>query len=412
MPRLTRRAAVLGSLAATTAATALPRRARAAAPIRLGILTDMSGPYSEDAGPGSVAAGKLALADAAKMFPDIKVELVAADAGTKVDTYMTLAGQWWDRDGVDVVLDIPFSAGALAVRTLAEQRDKVLLLTGPATSDLTGKACGPNHVHWVYDSWSFASSTARAMVKSGGDTWFFIQADYAMGASLTADASAMVTKLGGKVLGVARHPFPGTTDFSSYLVQAQASGAKVLGLTNAGADAGNTVKQAREFGLTKQGMRIAATLFHITSVHALGIEAAQGMMLTDCYYWDMNDGTRGFANRYAAEMKGSRPASTQAGIYSAIMHYLKAVQAMGVDAAKASGRATIAKMKEIPTDDIIFGKGRVRADGRKIHPTYLFQVKAPSDSRYPWDYYRLMATTPAEEAFRPENEGGCPMVKA
>lgn len=410
MKKLPRRAAILGGAAAATVLR--PRQSRAAQAIRLGILTDMSGPYSEDAGPGSVVAARLAIADFAREHPELKVELLTADAGTKTDTYVSLAGAWYDREGVDAIFDIPFSAGALALRTIAEQRNKVLMLTGPATSDLTGKACGPNHVHWVYDSWSFASSTARAMVQRGGTTWFFVQADYAMGNSLTTDARAMVEKMGGKVLGVAKHPFPGTTDFSSFLLEAQSSGAKVLGLTNAGADAGNTIKQAAEFGLTSRGMQIAATLFHIPQVHAIGLNAAKGLVLTDCYYWDMNDGTRAFAKRYAPEMKGFMPASTQAGMYSATLHYLKTVLAMGVDAARADGRATVAKMKTIPTEDPIFGKGRIRQDGRKIHEMHLFEVKDPADSKYPWDYYRHLATTPAEEAFRPESEGGCPLVKA
>lgn len=410
MMSLSRRAVVFGGAAA--ASVMRPRRSRAEQAIRLGILTDMSGPYSEDAGPGSVVAAKLAIADFAQLHPELKVELMSADAGTKTDTYVSLADAWFEREGVDAIFDVPFSAGALALRTVAERRNKVLMLTGPATSDLTGKACGPNHVHWVYDSYSFASSTARAMVQRGGDTWFFIQADYAMGASLTGDASAMIEKLGGKVLGVAKHPFPGTTDFSSYLLQAQASGAKVLGLTNAGADAGNTIKQAAEFGLTSHGMKIAATLFHIPQVHAIGLSAAQGLILTDCYYWDRDDASRAFGRRFGAEMKGFMPASTQAGMYSATIHYLKTVLAMGVDAAKADGRATVVRMKEIPTEDPIFGTGRVRQDGRKIHKMYLFQVKAPSDSKYPWDYYRQLSETPAEQAFRPENEGGCTMVKA
>jgi branched-chain amino acid transport system substrate-binding protein len=409
MTNLTRRGALI---AGGTALALQPRRARAAQPIRLGILTDMSGPYSEDAGPGSVVGAKLAIADFTRDNPDFRVELVSADAGTKVDTYVSLAGSWWDTGGVDAIFDIPFSAGALALRTLAEQRNKVLMLTGPATSDLTTKACGPNHVHWVYDSYSFATSTARAAYNAGGTSWFFIQADYAMGNSLTNDAQAEIQRLGGQVLGVARHPFPGTTDFSSYLIQAQSSGAKVLGLTNAGGDAANTIKQAAEFGLTSHGMKVAATLFHIPQVHAIGLQAGQGLLLTDAYYWDMNDGTRDFARRYAAEMHGFMPASTQAGMYSAVIHYLKAVQAMGTEAARADGRATVVKMKEIPTDDPIFGKGRIRQDGRKIHPMYLFEVKKPSESKYPWDYYTLRATTPAEEAFRPMTAASCKMVTA
>ena len=409
MTNLTRRGALI---AGGTALALKPRRARAAQPIRIGVLTDMSGPYSEDAGPGSVVGAKLAIADFVRDNPDFKVELVSADAGTKVDTYVSLAGSWWDTGGVDAIFDIPFSAGALALRTLAEQRNKVLMLTGPATSDLTTKACGPNHVHWVYDSYSFATSTARAAYNAGGTSWFFIQADYAMGNSLTNDASAEVQRLGGQILGVAKHPFPGTSDFSSYLIQAQSSGAKVLGLSNAGGDAANTIKQAAEFGLTSHGMKVAATLFHIPQVHAIGLQAGQGLLLTDAYYWDMNDATRDFAKRYAAEMHGFMPASTQAGVYSAVIHYLKAVQAMGTDAARADGRATVVKMKEIPTDDPIFGKGRIRQDGRKIHAMYLFEVKKPSESKYPWDYYTLRATTPAEEAFRPMTAASCKMVTA
>lgn len=408
MTTLTRRGAVLGA----SAVVAVGSKARAAVPIRLGILTDMSGPYSEDAGTGSVVAATLAIEDFAKDHPELKVELLTADAGTKTDTYVSMAGAWFDRGGVDAIFDVPFSAGALALRTVAEQRNKVLMLTGPATSELTGRACGPNHVHWVYDSWSFASSTARAMIQRGGDTWFFIQADYAMGASLTGDARAMVEKLRGKVLGVARHPFPGTTDFSSFLIQAQASGAKVLGLTNAGADAGNTIKQAAEFGLTSHGMKIAATLLPIPQVHAVGLPSAQGLVLTDCYYWDRNDESRAFARRFAPRMQGFMPASTQAGVYSAVIHYLKTALDMGPDAVKADGRATIARMKQIPTDDPIFGKGRIRQDGRKIHDMYLFEVKDPADSKYPWDYYRQLADTPAEQAFRPESEGGCALVKS
>ena len=412
MPLITRRGALLGGAAAASAVSVRRPRAAQSQPIRLGILTDMSGPYSEDAGPGSVAAAKLALDDFAREHPELRVELMSADAGTKTDTYMTLAGEWYDRQGVDAIFDIPFSAGALALRTLAEQRNKVLMLTGPASSELTGKACGPNHVHWVYDSYCFASSTARAAFKAGGTSWYFIQADYAMGNSLSNDAIATINKLGGQVLGVAKHPFPGTTDFSSYLLAAQASGAKVLGLTNAGADSANTIKQAHEFGLTERGMKIAATLFHITQVNSLGLQAGQGLLLTDVYYWDMNDTTRAFGKRYAEQMHGFMPASTQAGMYSAVVHYLKAVMAMGVDAAKADGRAAVMKMKEIPTDDPIFGKGRIREDGRKIHPSYLFQVKAPDDSKYPWDYYNQIGMTPAEEAFRPMSEGGCPMVRS
>lgn len=407
---LTRRAALLGAV--PTAIALRPRRSRAAQPIRLGVLTDMNGVYAEDAGPGSVVCAKLAIDDYKKIDPALDVELLSADAGTAADTYVSLGGQWYDRDGVDAIFDIPSSAAALALRTVAEQRDKALVITGSATSDLTGKACGPNHVQWVFDTYSLATSTARGESAAGGKTWFFIQADYAMGASMVRDATAAITAMGGRVLGDARHPFPGTTDFSSYLLQAQVSGAQVLGLANGGTDAANTIKQAYEFGLAGRGTRIACMLFHITQIHELGLHYGERILLSDAFYWDLNDQTRAFSRRFAPLMRGYMPASTQAGVYSAVLHYLKAVSALGVDAARASGRATIARMKQIPTDDPIFGKGRVREDGRKLHPMYLFEVKSQTQSRYPWDYYRLLRTTPAEQAFRSVSEGSCPMIRS
>lgn len=410
MSVLTRRAALVGGVPAALALR--PRRVRAAQPIRLGLLTDMNGVYSEDAGPGSVVCAKLAIEDYKKIDPGLEVELLSADAGTSADTYVSLGREWYDRNGVDAIFDIPSSAAALALRTVAEQHDKALVITGSATSDLTGKACGPNHVQWVFDTYSLATSTAKGESAAGGKTWFFIQADYAMGSSMTRDAATGIEAMGGKVLGIARHPFPGTTDFSSFLLQAQVSGAQVLGLANGGTDAANTIKQAYEFGLTSRGMRIACMLFHITQIHELGLHYGQGILLSDPFYWDLNDQTRAFSKRFAPLMRGYMPASTQAGVYSAVLHYLKAVSALGVDAARASGRAAIARMKQIPTDDPVFGQGRVREDGRKLHPMYLFEVKSAGESRYPWDYYRLVRTTPAEQAFRPMQEGGCPMIRS
>ena len=298
---------------------------------------------------------------------------------------------------------------ALAVANVAKEKNKVYLNTGAATSDLTAAACNANTIHWVYDTYMLAQSTGAAMVKSGGDSWFFITADYAFGKALQRDTTDFVTNAGGKVLGGVTYPFPGTTDFSSYLIQAQSSGAKVLGLANAGTDTINTIKQAKEFGIK---MRLAGLLLFLTDIHSLGLEVSQGIVLTDSFYWDMNDRSRAFSDRYTANMKGTRPTMVQAGVYSSISHYLKAATAMGVDKAKLDGAATIAQLKAMPTDDDCFGAGSIRADGRKIHPSYLWEVKKPGESKGPWDYYKAVASTPADKAFRPLDKGGCPLVKA
>ncbi len=405
-----RRRSVLG---ASLAAAALPRRAFAQQkPIRIGVLTDMAGPYAANTGKGSVAGAQLAIEDFAKSHPAIKVELVSADLQLKPDVALAISSGWYDNDGVDLITDVPLSSAAFAIGDLAKNKDKAAIFTGGASADITGSKCGPNHLHWCYDTWSMPHGVVAATVKEGGDTWYFITADYAFGHSLQKDAASFVTGAGGKVLGQALAPFPGTTDFSSFLVQAQASGAKVLGLANGGGDTVNCIKQAAEFGLIKGGMKVAGMLVLTHDVHGMGLQAAQGVSLTEPFYWNTNDGTRAFANRYAKLMPGDMPGSVHAAQYSGIMHYLKAVAAVGADKAKASGKAVIDQMKAMPTEDPLFGKGLVRADGRKIHDMHLFEVKSPEQSKQPWDYYIHKRVIPAAEAFRPLNEGGCPLIKA
>ncbi len=395
------------------AATLAPLAARAqAAPIRLGVLTDMSGPYAGNTGPGSVTGVRLAVEDFTRDNPGIRVEVVVADPQNRVDTGLQIARSWFDRDGVDAIVDVPTSAIALGLVDIVKEKNKVALITAAAASDLSGRACSANHVHWVYDTWGMAHAVGTATVQEGGDTWFFLTADYAFGHAIERDTGGFVTAAGGRVLGAARHPFPGTTDFGAFLLQAQASRAKVLGLANAGTDAVNSIKQAAEFGLTRPGqMRIAAMLTQINDLHALGLQAGQNLLLTESFYWDLNDGTRAFAARFARELRGQHPGMIHAGGYSAVTHYLKAAASLGVAAAKADGAAAIRRMKEMPTDDPLFGPGRVRADGRKIHPMHLFQVKAPAESRGPWDYFKLLRSLPAEESFRPMAEGGCALVR-
>src|SRR5205809_4306547 len=307
-----------------------------------------------------------------------------------------------------MIMDVPNSGVALAVNQITRERHKAFIVSAAATADLTGKACSPNTIHWTYDTWVLANGTGNAIVKTGGDTWFFITADYAFGHALERDVEAVVIKNGGKVLGKVRHPL-NTADFSSFLLQAQASKAKIIGLANAGGDTINAIKQAAEFGVVQGRQNIAGLLVFINDVHALGLRAAQGLMLTEAFYWDRDDATRAFAKRFAPQYKGNMPSMVQAGIYAAVLHYLKAVEALKSD---ADGKAVVAKMKEMPTEDPLFGKGTVRADGRKIHPMYLFEVKKPAESKGAWDYYKLRATIPENEAFRPLAEGGCPLVRS
>jgi branched-chain amino acid transport system substrate-binding protein len=375
--------------------------------IKIGVMNDQSGLYSDISGQGSVWAARKAVEDFGATAKGMKVEVVFADHQNKPDVGSSVARQWLDVDKVDVIVDVPTSSVALAVNQIAREKNKVFLVSGAATSDLTGKACTPNTVHWTYDTWALANGTGSAIVKTGGDTWFFLTADYAFGHALERDTSNVVTKAGGKVVGSLRHPFPGT-DFSSFLLQAQASKAKIIGLANAGGDTINAIKAAGEFGIVEAGQNLAGLLVFITDVHALGLKTAQGLIFTEAWYWDLNDNARKFSEEFSPANKGNRPTMVQAGVYSAVFHYLKAVEALKSD---ADGAAVVAKMKELPTEDRLFGKGSVRADGRKVHDMYLFEVKKPSESKGAWDYYKLRATIPAAEAFRPLEQGDCPLVK-
>jgi branched-chain amino acid transport system substrate-binding protein len=376
--------------------------------IKIGVMNDQSGLYSDLSGQGSVWAARKAIEDFCKTATcHNKIEVVFADHQNKPDVGSNVVRQWYDVDKVDVVVDVPTSSVALAVNNITKEKNKVFLVSGAASSDLTGKACTPNTVHWTYDTWALANGTGNAIVKTGGDTWFFLTADYAFGHALERDTAAVVEKSGGKVLGKVRHPFPGQ-DFSSFLLQAQQSKAKIIGLANAGSDTTNAIKQAAEFGIVQGGQNLAGLLVFITDVHALGLKTAQGLVLTEAWYWDQNDNNRAFAKEFGAANKGNMPTMVQAGVYSAVFHYLKAVHELKSD---ADGAAVVTKMKAMPTDDKLFGKGTIRADGRKTHPMYLFEVKSPAESKGPWDYYKVRATIPAEEAFRPIAEGGCPLVK-
>ncbi len=407
-PTLTRRAALAGT-AALAAAPLRRTSAQTKQTIRIGILTDLNGPNAASNGKGSVVASHLAAGDFMKAHPDITVEILAADYQSKPDVATSIARDWIDTKGVTVISQVNNSAAALAIANLVKEKNKAALITGAASSDLTGKACTPNHIHWTYDTWALGKSTGGALVQSGGNSWFFIAADYAFGRALARDTAGFVTGAGGKVLGTVYTPFPETTDFSSFLLQAQASGAKVLGLANSGTNTTDCIKQGAEFGLRQHGIQMAALLMMIPDLHGVGLQAAQGLVLTETFYWDMNDDTRAFGKRFGAQMGGWMPSMIQAGDYSAINHYLKIVAAMGVDQA-ANGRAVVARMKSVPSEDSLFGKCITREDGRRLSPTYLFQVKSPQQSKYPWDYYTLLRTTPAEQAFRPLNEGGCPLV--
>jgi branched-chain amino acid transport system substrate-binding protein len=375
--------------------------------VKIGILSDMSSLYADVGGPGSVAAAKLAVEDFGAAAKGMKVEIVGADHQNKADVGSGIANTWFDVDKVDVIVDVPNSGVALAVSEIARQKNKLFLASGPATSDLTGPKCNANTIHWTYDTWNLANGTGKAVVKTGGDSWFFLTSDYAFGYALERDTAAVVEANGGKVLGKVRHPL-NTNDFSSFLLQAQSSKAKVIGLANAGGDTINSIKQAAEFGITGSGQSLAGLLVFASDVAALGLPTAQGLVLTETWYWDMNDASRAWTKRWQAERRGKFPTMVQAGVYSAIMHYLKAVEALKSD---GDGRAVVAKMKEMPTDDPLFGKGTVRADGRKMHDAYLFEVKKPAESKYPGDFYKTRATIPASEAFRPLKEGGCPLVQ-
>lgn len=374
--------------------------------IKIGVMNDMSGTYADLAGPGSVIAARMAIEDLGDLVKGLKIEVVGADHQNKPDIGSNIVRQWIDVDKVDVIVDVPTSSVALAVNEIVKEKNKVFLVSGAAASDLTGARCSPNTVHWTYDTWALANGTGNAIVKTGGDSWFFLTADYAFGHALERDTAAVVVKNGGKVVGQVRHPFPGQ-DFSSFLLQAQASKAKIIGLANAGADTTNAIKQAAEFGIVQKGQSLAGLLVFLTDVHSLGLKTAQGLIFTEAWYWDMNDANRAFAKRFAAANRGIYPSMIHAGVYSAVTHYLKTVAALKND---SDGKAVVDAMKKSKTKDALFGDGEIRADGRKLHPMYLFEVKKPEESKAPWDYYKLRATIPADQAFRPLSEGKCPLV--
>ena len=375
--------------------------------VKIGVMNDMSGLYADISGPGALVAARMAVEDFQKTSKaGLKVEVVGADHQNKPDIGSNIARTWFDVDKVDVIVDVPTSSVALAVNQVVREKNKVFLNSGAATSDLTGKACSPNTVHWTYDTWMLANGTGTAIAKTGGNTWFFLTADYAFGHALERDTEAAVVKAGGRTVGKVRTPFP-TQDFSSFLLQAQASKAKIIALANAGGDTINSIKQASEFGITKAGQNLAGMLMFINDVHALGLNTAQGLIFTESFYWDLNDQTRAWSRRFAAAHGGKMPSMVQAGVYSSVLHYLKAVEASKTD----TGIKVVDQMKALPTDDPLFGKGTIRADGHKIHPVYLVEVKKPSESKGPWDYHKVRATIPANEAFRPLDAGECPLVK-
>jgi branched-chain amino acid transport system substrate-binding protein len=373
--------------------------------IKIGVMNDQSGLYADLAGQGSVEAAKMAVEDFGGSLDGASIEVLSADHQNKPDIGANIVRQWIDVDGVDAVVDVPTSSVALAVNDITKEKNRVFLVSGAATTQLTGEACSPTTVHWTYDTYALAVGTGRAMVQEGGDTWFFITADYAFGHQLEADTSAVVKEEGGQVLGSVAHPLS-SADFSSYLLQAQGSGAKVIGLANAGTDTTNAIKQAHEFGITDAGQQLAALLLFLTDVNALGLDVAKGLVLTTGFYWDMNDETRGWSERFN-ERVGQMPTMVQAGVYSAVMHYLQAIKAAGTDEAKA----VVAKMKETPIHDFFAKNGTIRADGRMVHDMYLAQVKSPDESKRKWDYYKILRTIPGDQAFLPLSQSKCPLVK-
>ena len=377
--------------------------------VKIGVLNDMSSLYADIGGPNSVAAAKMAVDDSGLSAKGWKIEVLSGDHQNKPDIGVNIARQWIDNDKVDVIADTPNSGVALAVNNIVKEKNAILLNSGAATADLTGKACTPNTISYTYDTYMLANGTGKALTKAGGDSWFFLTADYAFGHALERDTSAVVTANGGKVLGSVKHPL-NTSDFSSFLLQAQSSKAKVIGLANAGGDTANAIKQAAEFGIVEGGQKLAALLLFINDVHALGLKTAHGLTFTESFYWDMNDRTREWSKRFIKlSPKGTMPSMDAAGVYASVLHYLKALDAMGSN--PHDGAKVVAKMKEIPTDDPVFGKGELRTDGRHIIPAYLFEVKKPEESKGPWDYYKLVATISPEDAAKPLEASECPLVK-
>ncbi|ACL59319.1 ABC transporter substrate-binding protein [Methylobacterium nodulans] len=396
--------ALLAAIVAVLAAGAV----RAQTPVRIGVLNDRSGVYADISGEGSVVAARMAVEDFKAAEKGLKVEIVSADHQNKPDVGASLARRWFDRDGVDAIFDVPTSSVALAVNEVARERNKVLVDSSAGIADLTGTRCSPNTVHWTFDTVALANGTAGAMVKRGGDTWFFLTADYAFGEAVQRDAAALIARRGGRVLGAVRAPFP-ASDVTPLLRLAQGSGAKVIGLANAGGDTIAAIRQAAKLDLARSGQALAGLLIFSSDIHALTTRVAQGLVLTEPFYWDLNDATRAFSDRFAERFGGRMPTSAQAGVYAGVIHYLKAVEALK---SAGDGAQVVAKMKELPTDDPLFGKGTIRPDGRKIHDMYLFEVKKPGESKGEWDLYKTLATIPGAEAFRPMSEGGCPLVGA
>ena len=381
-----------------------------ATPLRIGVLSDMSSLYADIGGPGSLAAAKMAVEDflAGPHKMKRQIEVLGGDHMNKADLGVNIAREWIDRNNVEAIIDVPNSSVALAVRNIVQQANKVILVSGSSSSDLTGKSCSPNLVHWTYDTYALSSGTTRAVLAGGGKTWFTLTADYAFGHAMEAEVKNVVQKLGGTVVGGVRTPI-NSQDFSSFLLQAQASKSQVIALINAGGDTINSIKQSVEFGIPQGGQRVVATVLYLSDVHSLGLKAAQGLQFTESFYWDLNEGTRAFAKRFAPRNNGRYPTAIQAGVYAETLHYLKAVDQLG---ASSDGKAVVQEMKKLPTDDPLFGKGTVRADGRKLHNMYLFEVKKPDESKYPWDYYKVIQTIPPSEAWRPLEEGGCDFLKS
>ena len=398
------------SMLALVAALTLPGAAFAQDKnVKIGVLDDMSGLYADVGGQGSILAAQMAIEDSGMAAKGWKIDMISADHQNKPDVGVNITRQWADQEKVDNVVGVLSSGVALAVNGVTKEKNLVYMNSGAAASDLTNSACSPNTVHWTYDTYLLANGTGKAVVKSGGDTWFFLTADYAFGQALERDTTAVVTANGGKVLGSVRHPL-NSSDFSSFLLQAQASKAKIIGLANAGGDTTNAIKQASEFGITSGGQKLAALLLFVSDVHSLGLKMTQGLQFTETFYWDLNDGTRAFSKRFSDRMKNkNQPTMVQAGIYASIAHYLKALDSMGAN--PHDGVKVVDKMKSMPTDDALFGKGEIQPNGRKIHPGYLFEVKKPEESKYPWDYYKLIATIPANEAFTPLDKSTCALLK-
>jgi len=407
---LSRRGLLAGAGAFALGLGVAAAKADDAMPLRLGVLTDMSSLYADITGPGSLAAARMAVEDFQASPHKMKrpIEVLSGDHMNKADLGANIAREWIERSNVDAIIDVPNSAVALAVRNVVQQSNKTLLVSGASSSDLTGKACSPNLVHWSYDTYALSTGTARAVLAEGGKTWFTLTADYAFGHAMEAEVKNVVQKGGGTVVGGVRTPI-NTQDFSSFLLQAQASKAQVVGLINAGGDTINSIKQSVEFGIPQGGQRVVATVLYLSDVHSLGLKIAQGLQFTESFYWDLNDDTRAWAKRFAPRNNDRYPTAMQAGVYAATLHYLKAVDAVG---ASSDGKAVVQEMKKLPTDDLLFGKGTVRADGRKLHNMYLFEVKKPGESKYPWDYYKLIKTIPPSEAWRPLEEGGCDFLKS